>query len=131
MKVHTGADVDDGLAHTTSVTPANVADITELPNLLREVAQAAFDDEAYANKHYIRDNRAPLRADAYQGLALKARPKSRLATRHVRNRETGSTPPSAVVSIISFGSSHACMATPRPDTKIWLRMPRRSPPRSD
>lgn len=29
MKLHVGADVASGLAHTVSVTPANVADITE------------------------------------------------------------------------------------------------------
>jgi hypothetical protein len=35
MKVHVGADVNSGVVHTVSVTPANTADITELPDLLR------------------------------------------------------------------------------------------------
>lgn len=52
MKIHVGADVDSGLAHTVSVTPANVADITELPNLLREDDCAVLGDAAYANNHY-------------------------------------------------------------------------------
>ena len=34
MKIHVGADVDNGTAHTVTVTAANQADINELPNLL-------------------------------------------------------------------------------------------------
>jgi transposase, IS5 family len=85
MKIHVGADVDSGLAHTVSVTPANVADITELPNLLREDDRAVFGDAAYANNHY---KRAARRAGVYWGVALKARPKSRLgASQKQRNRK--------------------------------------------
>jgi transposase, IS5 family len=36
MKIHVGADVDSGAVHSVTVTPANTADITELPTLLRE-----------------------------------------------------------------------------------------------
>ena len=36
MKIHIGADVDSGAVHSVSVTAANRADISELPNLLRE-----------------------------------------------------------------------------------------------
>ena len=88
MKIHVGADVDSGLAHTVSVTPANVADITELPNLLREDDRAVFGDAAYANNHY---KRAARRAGVYWGVALKARPKSRLgASQKQRNRKHSS-----------------------------------------
>jgi IS5 family transposase len=88
MKIHVGADVDSGLAHTVSVTPANVADITELPNLLREDDRAVFGDAAYANNHY---KRAARRAGVYWGVALKARPKSRLGTsQKQRNRKHSS-----------------------------------------
>ena len=36
MKIHVGADANSGLAHTVSVTAANEADVSQLPNLLRE-----------------------------------------------------------------------------------------------
>ena len=52
MKIHVGADVDSGIAHTVLVTPANVADITELPNLLRADDRAVFGDAGYVNDHY-------------------------------------------------------------------------------
>ncbi len=85
MKIHVGADVDSGLAHTVSVTPANVADITELPNLLREDDRAVLGDAAYANNSC---KRAARRAGVYWGVALKARPKSRLgSSQKQRNRK--------------------------------------------
>jgi IS5 family transposase len=88
MKIHVGADVDSGVVHTVSVTPANVADITELPNLLREDDRAVFGDAGYVNDHY---KRAARRAGVYWGVALKARPKSRLgASQKQRNRKHSS-----------------------------------------
>src|SRR5574340_1459170 len=35
MKIHVGADVDSGAAHTVTVTAANTADITEMPKIGR------------------------------------------------------------------------------------------------
>ena len=88
MKIHVGADVDSGVVHTVSVTPANVADITELPNLLREDDRAVFGDAGYVNDHY---KRAARQAGVYWGVALKARPKSRLgASQKQRNRKHSS-----------------------------------------
>ena len=85
MKIHVGADVDSGLAHTVSVTSANVADVTELPNLLREDDRAVFGDAGYVNDHY---KRAARQAGVYWGVALKARPKSRLGSNQKqRNRK--------------------------------------------
>ena len=46
MNIHVGADVDSDLAHSVSVTPAHVADITELPNRLREDDPAVLGDAA-------------------------------------------------------------------------------------
>ena len=40
MKIHVGADINSGLVHTVSVTPANAPDISQLPNLLREEDKA-------------------------------------------------------------------------------------------
>ena len=88
IKIHVGADVDSGVVHTVSVTPANVADVTELPNLLREDDRAVFGDAAYANNPY---KRAARQAGVYWGVALKARPKFRLgSSQKQRNRKHSS-----------------------------------------
>jgi IS5 family transposase len=58
MKIHIGADVDSGAAHSVSVTAANRADISELPNLLRENDQVVFGDAGYASDEYKRGARA-------------------------------------------------------------------------
>ncbi len=55
MKVHVGADVNSGLVHTVSVTPANVSDINQLPHQVREDDRAVFGDKGYENKGYDRD----------------------------------------------------------------------------
>ena len=36
MKIHIGTDVNSNAIHSATITPANTADITELPKLLRE-----------------------------------------------------------------------------------------------
>ena len=58
MKIHIGADVDSGAVHSVSVTAANRADISELPNLLRESDQVVFGDAGYASDEYKRGARA-------------------------------------------------------------------------
>jgi IS5 family transposase len=58
MKIHIGADVDSGALHSVSVTAANRADISELPNLLRENDQVVFGDAGYASDEYKRGARA-------------------------------------------------------------------------
>ena len=58
MKIYIGADVDSGAAHSVSVTAANRADISELPNLLRENDQVVFGDAGYASDEYKRGARA-------------------------------------------------------------------------
>ena len=88
MKIHVGADVESGVVHTVSVTPANVADVTELPDLLREDDRAGFGDAGYVNDQY---KRAARRAGVYWGVALKARPTSRLgSSQKQRNRKHAS-----------------------------------------
>lgn len=57
MKIHAGADVDSGTAHTVTVTAANQADINELPNLLREDDEACWGDAAYDSDEYKRGAR--------------------------------------------------------------------------
>jgi IS5 family transposase len=48
MKIHIGADVNSGAVHTVTTTAANVADINELPKLLREGDQVIFADAGIA-----------------------------------------------------------------------------------
>jgi IS5 family transposase len=52
MKIHVGADVDSGAVHSITVTAANTADISELPNLLRAEDQVIFGDAGYASDEY-------------------------------------------------------------------------------
>lgn len=88
MKVHVGADVHTGVAHTVSVTPAHASDISQLPNLLREDDRLILGDAGYVNDTY---KRAARQAGVVWGVALKARPKRRLgsAQKH-RNRKLSS-----------------------------------------
>ncbi len=58
MKIHVGADVNSGAAHTVTVTAANTADIDELPALLRTDDQVIFSDAGYASDSYKRGARA-------------------------------------------------------------------------
>lgn len=54
MKVHAGMD-PKGIVHTVTVTPANVADITELPNLLHGEERTLWGDAAYAKEENRRE----------------------------------------------------------------------------
>ncbi|ATE61955.1 IS5 family transposase [Thauera sinica] len=69
MKVHVGADVNSGLVHTVSVTPANASDISQLPHLVREDDQAVFGDKGYVNNKLKRLAR---KAGVFWGVSLKA-----------------------------------------------------------
>ena len=69
MKVHVGADVNSGLVHTVSVTPANVSDINQLPHLVREDDRALFGDKGYVNNKLKRVAR---KAGLFWGVSLKA-----------------------------------------------------------
>ena len=69
MKVHVGADVHSGLAHTVCVTAANASDIGQLPYLLREDDRAVFGDRGYVNNSL---KRAARKAGVFWGVSLKA-----------------------------------------------------------
>jgi IS5 family transposase len=47
MKVHIGVDSESGLIHSASVTPGNVHDSQELPNLLHGEETRLYGDSAY------------------------------------------------------------------------------------
>ena len=68
MKIHVGADVNSGLGHTVSVTPANAPDISQMPELLREDDRAVFGDKGYVNNRYKRCAR---KAGVFWGVSLK------------------------------------------------------------
>ncbi len=57
MKIHVGADVDSGVSHSVTVTGANEADMSELPNLLRDDDSVSFGDAGYASDDYKRGAR--------------------------------------------------------------------------
>ncbi len=57
MKLHVGADVNSGAIHSLTTTAANVADIDELPNLLRETDEVLFGDAGYTSDSYKRGAR--------------------------------------------------------------------------
>ncbi|WP_419614747.1 IS5 family transposase [Thiolapillus sp.] len=58
MKIHIGTDVNSNAIHSATVTPANTADITELPKLLRERDRVVFADAGYTSDSYKRGARA-------------------------------------------------------------------------
>jgi IS5 family transposase len=88
MKIHVGADVNSGLAHTVSVTPANASAVSQLPCLLREDDRAVFGDRGYVNNTL---KRAARKAGVYWGVSLKATSKRKLAGANKRtNRKRSS-----------------------------------------
>lgn len=82
MKIHVGADVDSGAAHSVTVSAANTADISELPKLLRAEDQVIFGDAGYASDEYKRGARHlgmrwAVQDKAKPGCCLSARQKRR------------------------------------------------------
>ena len=75
MKIHVGADVNSGLVHTVSLTPANASDMSQLPYLLREDDRAVFGDKGYFNNVLKRSAR---QAGVFWGVSLKASKQHRL-----------------------------------------------------
>ena len=132
MKIHIGADVDSGAVHSLSVTAANRADISELPNLLRESDQVVFGDAGYASDEYKRGARTLGMVWRVQD---KAKPKSPPRRRPgaasgqrspaARRNATAGIRASGHGSSISSASSSGSSATPRCAIAGW----RRTPPR--
>jgi transposase, IS5 family len=88
MKIHVGADVNSGLAHTVSVTAANTSDVSQLPMLLREDDQAVFGDKGYVDNHFKRVAR---KAGVFWGVSLKSTTKHKLTyANRIFNRKMSS-----------------------------------------
>lgn len=88
MKIHIGTDINSNVIHTATVTAANIADITEMPNLLRPSDKVVFGDAGYVSDSYKRGARA-------LGMTLKIndkrKPKKQLSSsQKKRNRKNSS-----------------------------------------
>lgn len=75
MKVHIGVDSKTGLAHSATITPANVHDSQELSNLLHGNETRLYGDSAYANQKETLKQVAPNARDftnkrAYRNIPL-------------------------------------------------------------
>jgi IS5 family transposase len=67
MKAHIGVDVNTGLVHTATATAANVADVAEVPNLLRGKETSVYADAGYIGA----DKRVPKKHDRVWFIAEK------------------------------------------------------------
>ena len=74
MKVHIGVDSKTGLTHSVSVTPANVHDSQELPNLLHVNETRLYGDSAYANQKEALKQAAPKAKDFTNKRAYRNKP---------------------------------------------------------
>jgi len=88
MKIHIGSDVNSNAIHSATVTSANIADINEMPELLREEDEVVFGDAGYTSDTYKRGARS-------LGMTWKVndkrKPKKNLsATQKKRNRKNSS-----------------------------------------
>jgi len=74
MKVHIGVDSKSGLTHSVSVTPANVHDSQELPNLLHGHETRLYGDSAYIGQKDKLKEIAPKAKDFTNKRASRNRP---------------------------------------------------------
>lgn len=74
MKVHIGVDSKSGLVHSASVTPANVHDSQELPNLLHGNETRLYGDSAYTGQKEKLRAAAPNAKDFTNKRAVRNKP---------------------------------------------------------
>ena len=74
MKVHIGVDSKSGLVHSASVTPANVHDSQELPNLLHGNETRLYGDSAYTGQKEALKEVAPNAKDFTNKRAVRNKP---------------------------------------------------------
>ena len=74
MKVHIGVDSRHGLTHSVSITPANVHDSQELPNLLHGSETRLYGDSAYIGQKDVLKEIAPNAKDFTNKRARRNRP---------------------------------------------------------
>ena len=61
MKVHIGADAGTGCVHTVAATAADVHDVDDVPNLIREDDEVMYGDSSYLGK----ENREEISGDEH------------------------------------------------------------------
>lgn len=76
MKVHIGVDSKSGLVHSATVTPANVHDSQELPNLLHGNETRLYGDSAYTGQKEVLRKVAPNAKDFTNKRAFRNSPLS-------------------------------------------------------
>jgi len=87
MKAHIGVDVESGLVHTVTTTPANVGDVTEVSKLLHGKEKTVYADAGYQGAQ----KRAPKRGRTWHIAAkrgsVKAMPEGELkeAVKHTEH----------------------------------------------
>lgn len=87
MKAHIGVDVESGLVHTVTTTPANVGDVTEVDKLLHGKEKTVYADAGYQGA----EKRAPKRGRTWYIAAkrgsIKAMPEGELkeAVKHTEH----------------------------------------------
>ena len=74
MKVHIGVDSRHGLTHSASITPANVHDSQELPNLLHGNETRLYGDSAYIGQKDVLKEISPNAKDFTNKRASRNRP---------------------------------------------------------
>jgi IS5 family transposase len=74
MKVHIGVDSKTGLTHSASITPANVHDSQELPNLLHGNETRLYGDSAYIGQKEVLKQIAPQAKDFTNKRASRSTP---------------------------------------------------------
>ncbi|MBB6243711.1 IS5 family transposase [Rhodanobacter sp. MP1X3] len=72
MKAHIGVDVESGLVHTVTTTPANVSDVTEVDKLLHGKEKTVHADAGYIGA----EKRAPKRGRTWYIAAKRGRVKA-------------------------------------------------------
>ena len=74
MKVHIGVDSRSGLAHSATVTPANIHDSQELPNLLHGKETRLYGDSTYIGQKEVLKQIAPKAKDFTNKRARRNKP---------------------------------------------------------
>jgi len=85
MKAHIGVDVESGLVHTVTTTPANVGDVTEVDKLLHGQEKTVYADAGYQGaEKWVPKHGLTWHIAAKRG-SIKAMPEDELkeATKHV------------------------------------------------
>ena len=85
MKAHIGVDMESGLVHTVTTTPANVADVSEVGKLLHGKERSVYADAGYTGAEKRARKRGGTWHIAAKRGGVKALPEGALkeATRHL------------------------------------------------